>query len=64
MIQPIFRAPDEFLEALETCQYCGELIRPGEVIIELREDPWEYIHAACWECKIEDSREDAAENAA
>lgn len=59
MTQPFFRAPEAFTEAGEFCTYCGNLILPGELIAEVRDEPIEYVHEGCAEQVHEDARERA-----
>jgi hypothetical protein len=54
--QPFFKAPEAFTEAGEFCTYCGNLIIPGELIVELRDDPIEYAHEGCADQLREDAQ--------
>jgi hypothetical protein len=57
MTQPWFRAPQ--FEEPETCHYCGQIIREGELIGELFDEPLQYMHSVCWDWRWQDERDDA-----
>jgi hypothetical protein len=55
-----FRAPSNCLENADYCHFCGNLVRPGEIVCEFSSDPFEYLHQSCWDFRLEDSRDEVA----